>query len=84
MGDREKIKEVLPPGTAGKQGMGKAMMMVQAARQVDGRVGGGVVGGGGGVAGGGGLEEQTGNVVGLPTDDQESDSDEGDELVIPE
>ena len=79
VGDREKIKEVLPPGTAGKQGMGKAMMMVQAARQVDGRVGGG-----GGDAGGGGSKEQKGNVVGLPTDDQESDSDEGDELVIPE
>jgi len=76
VGDKEKHKEVLPPGTAGKQGMGKAMMMVQAAKEADGRAGGEAVGG----------EATKGQkeVVGLPTDDQESDSDEDGELVIPE
>ena len=56
--------------------MGKAMMMVQAAKEADGRAGGEAVGD----------EAMKGQkeVVGLPTDDQESDSDEDGELVIPE
>jgi hypothetical protein len=37
IGDKEKSKEVLPPGAVGKKGMGKAMMMVQAAKETDGR-----------------------------------------------
>lgn len=70
IGDKEKSKEVLPPGTAGKQGMGKAMMMVQAAKEADGRAG----------------HQSNGqqSLVGLPTDDQESDEDSDLDTAIPE
>lgn len=80
IGDREKTKEVLPPGTAGQKGMGKAMMMVQAAKQTDGRAGDEVERGkslsGSGVRSGGSASGRGGAVAGLPTDDQESDEDD--------
>lgn len=80
IGDKEKTKEVLPPGTAGQKGMGKAMMMVQAAKQTDGRAGEGEDRGtalvGSGVKSGGSASGKGGAVAGLPTDDQESDEDD--------
>jgi hypothetical protein len=84
VGDKEKHKEVLPPGTAGKQGMGKAMMMVQAAKQADGRAGEETARDSGGGEKGSDETQGQKETVGLPTDDQESDSDEDGELVIPE
>jgi hypothetical protein len=80
IGDKEKTKEVLPPGTAGQKGMGKAMMMVQAAKQTDGRAGEGAedraaLAGSGGESGGS-VSGKGGAVAGLPTDDQESDEDD--------
>ncbi|KAG7527330.1 hypothetical protein FFLO_07041 [Filobasidium floriforme] len=79
IGDKEKTKEVLPPGTAGQKGMGKAMMMVQAAKQTDGRAGQAEQGAalaGSGVESGGSVSGRGGAAAGLPTDDQESDEDD--------
>ena len=80
IGDKEKTKEVLPPGTAGQKGMGKAMMMVQAAKQTDGRAGEGAEDraalAGSGVGSGGSASGKGVVVAGLPTDDQESDEDD--------
>jgi hypothetical protein len=80
IGDKEKTKEVLPPGTAGQKGMGKAMMMVQAAKQTDGRAGEGAEDraalSGSGVRSGGSASGRGGAVAGLPTDDQESEEDD--------
>lgn len=84
IGDKEKSKEVLPPGTAGQKGMGKAMMMVQAAKQTDGRadearsvadVTGKLASKSGSS---GGQASQQPASMGLPTDDQESDEDDDD------
>lgn len=80
IGDKEKTKEVLPPGTAGQKGMGKAMMMVQAAMQTDGRAGEGAedraaLARSGGESGGSASRRGVA-VAGLPTDDQDSDEDD--------
>lgn len=66
----EKHKEVAPPAAQGKQGMGKAMIMVMAAREADGRQ----------------PEQRKTGVQAdgsKPTDDQESDSEE-DEIPVDE
>ena len=82
VGDTEKSKEVLPPGTAGQKGMGKAMMMVQAAKQVDGRASSGsTTTTTTTMAGTSPRTQVKAPIVGLPTDDQESDEDD-DEVDI--
>lgn len=68
IGDKEKHKEVGPPGG---EGIGKAAMMIRAAKETDGR---GVMAVGVGAKVGKKQE-------GLPTDDQSSDEDEPETVI---
>lgn len=67
----EKEKEVAPAAAMGKKGMGKAMMMVLAAKEADGRA-----------QEERGTQVASGQLEGLPVDDGDEDSDDEDDLML--